>query len=749
MSAIAIFKRIVFDDDDDFDDHDSGAGSDDFDLLELGDAGEEFCQYGDQTCSIPYELYELPGLDDILSLDVWNEILSEEERFTLTRYLPDMDHEMFLWTLKELFTGSNLHFGNPLNKLYELLKGGLCEPRVALYRQGLNFFQKHQYYHLLRKHQNSMVSSLCQMRDAWTSCKGYSIEEKLQVLSIMKSQKSLMNEKIEELRSESSDRESGDVLWGKRIKDWKLEQMIDRHGTNSTVDSHSKKVALESTAQKTAKGLHSKRNKKAGYNHGATVQMQDQFMNNEEVEELFPVSIKRHQNFSPVGPIYKAGSTNMGKKHEGLFCERFTESFEYGRKKSVNQLSDIEVLTSKPSGVRIPHEYGRKVKYIDQFDAEDQMLFGEGNNSNLLMKGYQVDPTAMSDPFSVGRAHGDSVTAEPPDEYDEWNMKRKQGRTGRKSSVVNDRLFPVEYQAHPLLDKFRASSAHNGERGVDRIGVSSFSRNDETESDSSEQIEENGNVNPSMRSKWAYGSLISDKKAGLNYKKAKFPKKGEQSNLHGYDGRSNNSRKIDDHNVHLAMRKFGNSGMRVESKGDKLDVRFLNSPSSGNFDANSLFGSGRLSGHDDWQQMSRLGYMQGDYDDTIHEYIDPRSNSVLYSLEGEYHLHPGSSARDSKVGTRMGKKGQVVESLSDSRFEMSDAQLIGCNSAKKRKVKSDITYMDEQHDNEYHSSDKPLPQLNTDISKKEKAFEISSKTPGKEICRTTCGRDTKVGGSGT
>ncbi|GAA0149707.1 chromatin/chromatin-binding, or -regulatory protein [Lithospermum erythrorhizon] len=727
MSNDDDFKRPSCDDDDDFDDCDSGAGSDDFDLLELGDAGEEFCQFGDQTCSIPYELYELPGLHDILSLDVWNEVLSEEERFTLTRYLPDMAHEMFLWTLKELFTGSNLLFGNPLVKLYELLKGGLCEPRVALYRQGLNFFQKHQYYHLLRKHQNSMVSSLCQMRDTWTSCKGYSIEEKLQVLSIMKSQKSLMNEKIEELRTESSDRESGDILWGKRIKDWKIEQRIGRHGTNSSMDSRSKKIRLESTTQLTAKGLHSRRNKRAGYNHGATIQMQDQFMNNEEFEELFPVSIKRHENFSPVGSIYKAGSTNI-HKHDDMFRERFTESFAsiswqndmpaYGRKKPVNQLSDIEVLTANPSSVKIPHEFGRKVKHIDQFqlDAKDQMLFGEGNHLNMSMKGYQMDPTGINDPSSIGRVREDSFTAELPDEYDQWYMKRKQGRTGRKPSIINDRLFPIEYQARPLHDKFRASSEHIGERGVDRIGVSS-SRNDETESDSSEQIEENGDINPSTRSKWAYGSPISEKKAGFNYRKAKFPKKGEQSNNHGYDGRSNNSMKINDHNMHLGTRKLGKSGMRVESKGEKHDVRFLNSPSSGNFEDNSLFGSGRLSG------------------DIIHDYSDPRSNSMLYSLEGEYDLHPGSSVRDSRVGTRMGKKDQVVESLFDSRFERYDAQLTGCNSAKKRKVKSDVIYIDEQDDNEHDSSDKLLQQLNTDISKRrgKRKLEIGNEILEKEI----------------
>lgn len=205
------------DDDDEYDDADSGAGSDDFDLLELGETCSEFCQVGDQTCSIPFELYDLPDLHGVLSLEVWNDCLTEEERFTLTKYLPDMDQVTFMRTLKELFDGSNFHFGSPITNLFQMLRGGLCEPRVSLYRQGLSFFQKHQHYHLLRKHHDSIASSLLQMRDAWKNCKGYSIEEKLRVLNIVRSQKSLMGERNDDMRSDSSDREeSGEVLWSKR-----------------------------------------------------------------------------------------------------------------------------------------------------------------------------------------------------------------------------------------------------------------------------------------------------------------------------------------------------------------------------------------------------------------------------------------------------------------------------------------------------------------------------------------------------
>ncbi|KAF8396695.1 hypothetical protein HHK36_018322 [Tetracentron sinense] len=102
-------------DDEDDDVDDSGAGSDDFDLSELGEAGAEFCQVGKQTCSIPFELYDLPNLSEVLTLDSWNDCLTEEERFSLAEYLPDMDQETFMRTLKELFSCSNFHLEAPLS----------------------------------------------------------------------------------------------------------------------------------------------------------------------------------------------------------------------------------------------------------------------------------------------------------------------------------------------------------------------------------------------------------------------------------------------------------------------------------------------------------------------------------------------------------------------------------------------------------------------------------------------------------
>lgn len=72
---------------------DSGDDSDEYGLAKFD------CELGmveGQMCNIPYELYDLPDLRDILSLETWNTCLIEEERFQLAAYLPDMDQRLLI-----------------------------------------------------------------------------------------------------------------------------------------------------------------------------------------------------------------------------------------------------------------------------------------------------------------------------------------------------------------------------------------------------------------------------------------------------------------------------------------------------------------------------------------------------------------------------------------------------------------------------------------------------------------------------
>ncbi|KAK2985566.1 hypothetical protein RJ640_024999 [Escallonia rubra] len=749
-------SRVESDDDDDeFDDCDSGAGSDDFDLLELGESGEEFCQVGDQTCSIPFELYDLPGLGDILSMDVWNECLTEEERFGLAKYLPDMDQESFMRSLKELFTGCTFHFGSPINKLFEMLKGGLCEPRVALYRQGLNFFQKRQHYQLLRKYQNSMVISLYQMREAWLNCRGYSIEEKLQVLNIMKSQSSLMCEKMEELETDSSERdESGDGLWSKRVKDRKIGLKVGRvsgHRTSprqmafepTKFGKQNPKGTLKVAKPKTSTakevggrfpslnhGLEMKSGpygspllNAAGYDSGAAVRLRDQIRagGDDADDAMYEVAIHGDRN------LFQGGA---GKKYEGFSGEDHADSFmalpmssrndlhAFSRSKTVNQLSDIKVLTAKPSNANIPSNYGKKSKFPEnaqQFAVDSQLKYGNARPSSLSQKGSRTEFSDGGEPVWHGRAGGDPFSVDPSSMYGDWNVKIKKGKIDKNSSDLKatERFFSTEFRAKTSQEKARVASRQNGGRDLEAAeAIRMFTNRGETESDSSEQIDQDDDDdNPLMKSKWAFPS-------GADPKKAKFSKKAKNSDQVG---------------EHLHMAEGENRSLRSKEKGKMHDIGHWSKASAVGLQDNYLFGrSNEDDNREETYRLGRNGQLQGEQGDRIYlpsvkSYTAGRrqkgEDARYLSVPHSTYMHKYIDAEDDSFGRyqfprengypgRLGKKGQAVEAYADDRRERSDLHLLGYNSmTKKRKLMDDVVDPDEQNDNDYLLSS---PQLQVD-----------------------------------
>ncbi|XAR60516.1 hypothetical protein NMG60_11033929 [Bertholletia excelsa] len=775
------------DDDDEFDDCDSGAGSDDFDLLELGEVGEEFCQVGDQTCSIPLELYDLPGLGDVLSMDVWNECLTEEERFNLTKYLPDMEQEMFMRTLKELFTGANLHFGSPLTKLFDMLKGGLCEPRVALYRQGLISFQKRQHYHLLQRHQNSMVSNLCQIRNAWFNCRGYSIEEKLRVLNIMKSQKNLMYENMEELESDSSEKEeSGEGLWGKRLKNWKHSVKMGRnsvHGINPPLDypSRAKPLPFETTKmgkqnpKGTLKLAGSKmssskeivgrfpsiyhdvdmksapygsalaglpRQKASGHELGPAVRIRGQKRGGDDAEDtMFEVAVQRDQNFSRLTALNKAGTCKTGKKYESFRGDEYTtDEFMdfpghdknvfsvYGGNNMVNKLSDIKVLTAKPTNARFSNDYGKKAKRhenIHQFPAEEQIRYGKNWAHNLPQKGSQNDLSDGDESFKYG----------------DWSVKSKKWRTLHQSSdvKVNDRLPHSENRAKPSQEKARTIPMQNeGWDIATRRGGRLQAKSEETESDSSEQIDEDDN--PLMRSKLAYpyGALDgSFKKSGPEPKRAKLSKKDKKDNVHPPDGLSHSSRKTADLGEHPRTTELENYSLKSKQKGKMHDIGHTQISAGGMLE-DSYPSGGRLNGDGKPKKIHKLGkngQLHGEHNERFEtsplkanpskrrqrgeyglDYSTHQSNYLHeYVLEDEEDLSETRHMEEDKgVIGRIGKKGKVMEAYAGDRFDRSDAAL---SLGKKQRVKEDVTY-NLLDDNDYVHSNSRQHVDDTTASKK-------------------------------
>ncbi|GER34436.1 nuclear factor related to kappa-B-binding protein [Striga asiatica] len=752
------------DGDDEFDDCDSGAGSDDFDLLELGETGEEFCQAGDQTRSIPYELFDLPGLKDVLSMEVWNEILSEEERFALSKYLPDVDHENFMWTLKELFSGDSLHFGSPIDKLFEMLKGGLCEPRVALYRQGLNFLQRRRHYHNLRKHHNAMVNNLCQIRDAWLNYEGSSIEEKLRVLNIMRSQKSLMNENMEEYGSESSNgEESGDALWDKKMNDRKLRKKANRYsgygmGLASDVSSHGRKTALEP-------GKYGNCNprgtlKLSGPKSTSVKELSEPFL-------LIPpkVEIKTGRyGLGPPVPLYNNESTyehtlededgaeikvddsgaSKWKNRKGPKAEDDKGSLvgvpisarnnlrALGRSKGINKLSDIKLLTVKPSNVIDMYEGGTKVKYaenLQQFNADNRVKLGKGQKSCLFLSGSQRDLLDANDPTWLGGQVG-LFPADLSSKPSGSNAKTKRSKMGREAVdlIGKDRLLHTNYRPNFPPDKFDTGSFHGRRNEAGNRVFSRISRSEDTESDSSEYLDEDKDDNPLMRSRWAYPGGEPDQKFVPDTKNTQLLKRDTKNTCLTSDGSPHFTRKMENYGGTHLMIHPGQKG-KMHDVGNVLPPKDSDRnyfPGVTGVDDRQQFYQLELNGHVeenhgyDYQMpslKSPLALEKRQKEDVSRDVSLPKSSYMQNNKFEEYMARP--LVADIGVPLKLRKKGQTVDNSAGYQPDRSNVPLIGCETlSKKRKVKMDLTYMDLRDHQEHLNADTELQLGNISSSKK-------------------------------
>ncbi|XP_068651019.1 uncharacterized protein [Aristolochia californica] len=177
---------------DDFEE-DENVHDDDSDSVELADTGCELCMVGDQVYSIPYELYSLPDLKEILSLETWNSCLTEEERFSLSAYLPDLDQQTYWLTMKELLTGKNMFLGSPLMEFFERLKGGFYHPQVTQFRECLKFLQCRAFFHSIKLYHENMGKTFSDMKRIWSKCQpNMTVEERIQIWNMWKKRKHIV-----------------------------------------------------------------------------------------------------------------------------------------------------------------------------------------------------------------------------------------------------------------------------------------------------------------------------------------------------------------------------------------------------------------------------------------------------------------------------------------------------------------------------------------------------------------------------
>ncbi|GMI67104.1 hypothetical protein like AT5G13950 [Hibiscus trionum] len=119
--------------------------------------------------TLSHEIFELEDLTKVLSYEVWQTHLSENERNFLMQFLPTgIDKEQ---VLQALFSGDNFHFGNHFLKWGSSLCSGHLHPDTVIQEEQRLKAEKKAYYSELQEYHNDMIEYLQKLKEKWESCK--------------------------------------------------------------------------------------------------------------------------------------------------------------------------------------------------------------------------------------------------------------------------------------------------------------------------------------------------------------------------------------------------------------------------------------------------------------------------------------------------------------------------------------------------------------------------------------------------
>ncbi|KAG5252143.1 glutamic acid-rich protein [Salix suchowensis] len=118
---------------------------------------------------VPREIFELKNLTEVLSNEVWQTHLSENERNFLKQFLPTGPGTEEV--VEALLSGDNFRFGNPLLRWGASLCSGNLHPDAVLCQEQSLKADKKTYYSKLQGYHNDMITYLQELKDTWESSK--------------------------------------------------------------------------------------------------------------------------------------------------------------------------------------------------------------------------------------------------------------------------------------------------------------------------------------------------------------------------------------------------------------------------------------------------------------------------------------------------------------------------------------------------------------------------------------------------
>jgi hypothetical protein len=267
--------------------------------------------------------------------------------------------------------------------LFAQLKGGFCDPQIVLYQHGLKFLQKRKYYHNLQNYHNSVLGTLVEMKDAWESCKGYTVQEKLRLLDVIRSQKSLVKDEDDERELESdTDSQEFDSYHKKKDKSKygkgivqepvKIKVRVKGYGANfrnTPYDYHDKKLGVNPSVTVASLGHRLSQNSKKGKHF-------------EEREALVhPMRQGKTAQAAPLDPrskvksLYKNNIVEMRPKQKGKIYNQNEEtesdsSEQLAGSEEAHNLSYGSTKKAREVALPIKREYSEISREVEPMSAK-------------------------------------------------------------------------------------------------------------------------------------------------------------------------------------------------------------------------------------------------------------------------------------------------------------------------------------------------------------------------------------------
>ncbi|XP_060194918.1 uncharacterized protein LOC132624107 isoform X2 [Lycium barbarum] len=119
--------------------------------------------------TLPHETFELKNLSEVLSHEVWQANLSQDERGFLSQFLPEGSGPDDI--VYKLLGEENLHFGNPFVKWGQMICSGSFHPDNVMRQEQLFKANKKAYYMELQNYHDNMIGKLQLWKESLESCK--------------------------------------------------------------------------------------------------------------------------------------------------------------------------------------------------------------------------------------------------------------------------------------------------------------------------------------------------------------------------------------------------------------------------------------------------------------------------------------------------------------------------------------------------------------------------------------------------